>query len=53
MSIECKIGDRPAAADRDVRNILCSSKTVAVVGISAKERVPQPQGFKISDRARF
>ncbi len=55
MSIECKIGDRPAAADRDVRNILCSSKTIAVVGISAKEESPSHkvakyligQGFKV------
>ena len=55
MSIECKIEDGPAAADRDVRNILCSSKTIAVVGISAKEGRPShmvakyliEQGFKV------
>ena len=55
MSIECKIGDGPSAADRDVRNILCSSKTIAVVGISAKEERPSHmvakyligQGFKV------
>ena len=55
MSIECKIEDRPAAADRDVRNILCSTKTIAVVGISAKEESPSHkvakyligQGFKV------
>ena len=55
MSIECKIEDRPATADRDVRNILCSSKTIAVVGISAKEERPSHmvakyligQGFKV------
>ena len=40
MSIECKIKEGPAAEDRDVRNILCSSKTIAVVGISAKEEAP-------------
>lgn len=55
MSIECKIEAGPAAADRDVRNILCSSKTIAVVGISAKEESPSHmvakyligQGFKV------
>jgi len=55
MSIERKIEDGPAAADRDVRNILCSAKTVAVVGISAKEESPSykvakyllGQGFKV------
>ncbi|MGA3116090.1 MAG: CoA-binding protein [Syntrophobacteraceae bacterium] len=55
MSIECKIEDGPAAGDRDVRNILCSSKTIAVVGISAKEESPSHKvakyllehGFKV------
>jgi predicted CoA-binding protein len=55
MSIQCKIEDGPAAADRDMRNILCSSKTIAVVGISAKEESPSHmvskyligQGFKV------
>ena len=55
MSIECKIGDSPPTADRDLRNILCSSKTIAVVGISAKEESPSHkvakyligQGFKV------
>ena len=55
MSIECKIGDGPVAADQDVRNILCSAKTIAVVGISAKKDSPSHmvaeyligQGFKV------
>ncbi|MFZ0929290.1 MAG: CoA-binding protein [Syntrophobacteraceae bacterium] len=55
MSIECKIEDGPEAGDRDVRNILCSSKTIAVVGISAKEESPSHKvakyllehGFKV------
>jgi predicted CoA-binding protein len=55
MGIQCKIEDGPAAADRDMRNILCSSKTIAVVGISAKEESPSNmvskyligQGFKV------
>ncbi len=55
MSIECNIEESSAAADRDVRNILCSSKTIAVVGISAKEESPSHrvakyligQGFKV------
>ena len=55
MSIVCKIGDGPAAEDRDMRNILCNSKTIAVVGISAKEERPShmvakylvEQGFKV------
>ncbi|MGO9553455.1 MAG: CoA-binding protein [Syntrophobacteraceae bacterium] len=55
MSIECKIDDSPAAPDRDLRNILCSSRTIAVVGISAKDESPSHkvakyligQGFKV------
>ncbi len=55
MSIECKIDDSPATSDRDLRNILCSSRTIAVVGISAKEESPSHkvakyligQGFKV------
>ncbi|MFZ0931800.1 MAG: CoA-binding protein [Syntrophobacteraceae bacterium] len=55
MSIECKVGDGPAVADQDMRNILCSAKTVAIVGISAKEESPSHkvaeyligQGFKV------
>ena len=55
MSIECKLEDGPEAADRDVRNILCSAKTIAIVGISAKEENPShkvakyliEQGFKV------
>ncbi len=55
MSIECKIEDGPAAPDRDLRNILCSSITIAVVGISEKEESPSHkvakyligQGFKV------
>ncbi len=40
MSIECKIGDDPATADHDVRNILYSAKTIAIFGISVKEDSP-------------
>ena len=55
MSIECKIGDRSPAADREVRKILCGTKTIAVVGISAKEERASHmvakyligQGFKV------
>ena len=38
MSAECKLADGPE--DRDVRNILCNAKTIAVVGISPKEESP-------------
>ena len=55
MSIDCKIEDGPAAEDGDVRKILCNSRTIAVVGISAKEQSPSHmvakyligQGFKV------
>ncbi len=55
MSIECRIEEGPATADRDVKDILCSSKTIAVVGISVKEESPSHmvakyligQGFKV------
>ncbi len=54
MSNECKIEDGPAE-DLDVRNILNNSKTIAVVGISAKEESPSHKvakyllenGFKV------
>ncbi len=54
MSIECKLADGPGV-DRDVRNILCSAKTIAVVGISPKEENPShnvakyllKQGFRV------
>lgn len=55
MSMESKIQDGPAEADRDLRNILGSAKTIAVVGISPKEESPSNmvakyllgQGFKV------
>lgn len=54
MSMKCKLEDGPEA-DRDVRDILCGAKTIAVVGISPKEENPShkvakyliEQGFKV------
>jgi len=39
MSIECKLENGPET-ERDIREILCSAKTIAVVGISPKEDRP-------------
>src|SRR5208337_738664 len=54
MSVECKL-ENPAALDRYIRNILCSAKTIAVVGVSPREERPShrvakyltEQGYKV------